>query len=309
MIVVMGATGATGNALLHSLLALGAPVRALTRTPHIPIPGTTGATGIRPLPVEVQYADAADPRALRAAFKGAGQLFLAMANGPEQVALETRVIDIAAQAGIGHIVKISAPAAEADSPVAVSRGHHAVEERLRACGLTHTILRPSAFMQNLLRLAPAVAQGVILGAMGEAPCNYVDCRDIGDVAAAALTRPGIAGGTYTLTGPEAVAYPELAARLTTLTGRPVRYVDLAPDELRDSLIRHAHMPDWLADHVTEIQQLAVTRPENPTTTVTDLLGRPPRTLDAFLREHHAHFRSTDLSAEPRPRQASGVRPV
>ncbi|MFZ3494807.1 NmrA family NAD(P)-binding protein [Streptomyces sp. 5.8] len=308
----MGATGATGNALLHSLLALGAPVRALTRTPHIPIPGatsTTGATGIHPLPVEVQYADAADPRSLRTAFKGADQLFLAMANGPEQVALETRVIDIAAQAGIGHIVKISAPAAEADSPVAVSRGHHAVEEHLRACGLTHTVLRPYAFMQNLLRLAPAVARGVILGTMGEAPCNYVDCRDIGDVAAAALTRPGIAGGTYTLTGPEAVAYPELAARLTTLTGRPVRYVDLAPDELRDSLIRNAHMPDWLADHVTEIQQLAVTRPENPTTTVTDLLGRPPRTLDAFLREHHAQFRSTDLSAEPRPRPAPGVLPV
>ncbi|MFD6892162.1 NmrA family NAD(P)-binding protein [Streptomyces sp. NPDC059957] len=306
MIVVMGATGATGNALLHSLLALGAPVRALTRTPHLPIPG---ATGTHPLPVEVQYADAADPRSLRSAFQGADQLFLAMANGPEQVALETRVIDIAAQAGIGHIVKISAPAAEPDSPVAVSRGHHAVEEHLRACGLAHTVLRPYAFMQNLLRLAPAVARGVILGAMGEAPCNYIDCRDIGDVAAAALTRPGIAGGTYTLTGPEAVAYPELAARLTTLTGRAVRYVDLAPDELRDSLIRNAHMPDWLADHVTEIQQLAITRPENPNTTVTDLLGRPPRTLDAFLREHHAHFRSADPSAERRPRPPSDVLPV
>lgn len=294
MIVVMGATGATGNALLHSLRALGAPVRALTRTPHIPV---LGATGAHPQPVEVQYADAADPGSLRTAFKGADQLFLALANGPEQVALETRVIDIAAQSGIGHIVKISAPAAEADSPVAVSRGHHAIEEHLRACGLTHTVLRPYAFMQNLLRLAPAVAQGVILGAMGEAPCNYIDCRDIGDVAAAALTRPGIAGGTYTLTGPEAVAYPELAARLTTLTGSAVLYVNLAPDELRDSLIRNAHMPDWLADHVTEIQQLAVTRPERPTTTVTDLLGRPPRTLDAFLREHHAHFHPTNPSGE------------
>ncbi|MFE2287452.1 SDR family oxidoreductase [Streptomyces sp. NPDC059443] len=287
MIVVMGATGATGNALLHSLLALGAPVRALTRTPDRPIPGTTGAH--RP-PVEVQYADATDPHSLRTAFKGAGRLFLAMANSPVQVELETRVIDIAAEAGIGHIVKISAPAAEADSPVAVSRGHHAVEEHLRASRLTHTILRPYAFMQNLLRLAPAVAQGVILGTMGEAPCNYIDCRDIGDVAAAALTRPDIAGGTYTLTGPEAVSHPELASRLTALTGHRIRYVDLTPDELRESLIRNAHMPAWLADHVTEIQRLAVARPETPTAAVTDILGRPPRTLDAFLREHQGHFR-------------------
>ncbi|MFD9336282.1 SDR family oxidoreductase [Streptomyces sp. NPDC060028] len=287
MIAVMGATGATGNALLHSLLALGAPVRALTRTPHRPIPGTTGAH--RP-PVEVQYADATDPHSLRTAFKGAGQLFLAMANSPAQVELETRVIDIAAHTGIGHIVKISAPAAEPDSPVAISRGHHAVEEHLRASGLTHTILRPYAFMQNLLRLAPTVAQGVIRATTGDAPINHVDCRDIGDVAAAVLTRPGIAGATYTLTGPEAVSYPELASRLTALTGDPIRYVNLTPDELRDDLIHNAHMPTWLADHVTEIQQLAIARPETPTTTVSDILGRPPRTLDAFLHEHHGHFR-------------------
>ncbi|MFD8791894.1 NmrA family NAD(P)-binding protein [Streptomyces vinaceus] len=283
----MGSTGATGNALLQSLLTLGTPVRALTRTPHEPIPGIAGA---RQTPVEVRYADATDPHSLTAAFKDAGQLFLAMANSPAQVELETRVIDIAAHAGIGHIVKVSAPAAEPDSPVAVSRGHHAVEEHLRASGLTHTILRPYAFMQNLLRLAPSVAQGVILGTTGDAPFNYIDCRDIGDVAAAALTSPGIAGGTYTLTGPEAVSYPELASRLTALTGHRIRYVNLTPNELRDDLIHRAHMPTWLADHVTEIQQLAVARPETPTTAVTDILGRPPRTLDAFLDEHHTRFR-------------------
>ncbi|MBB4944496.1 uncharacterized protein YbjT (DUF2867 family) [Kitasatospora gansuensis] len=283
----MGATGATGNAVLRSLLALGAPVRALTRNPERPIPGTTDP---HTAPPEVRYADAADARSLAAAFEGAGQLFLAMANGPDQTELETRVIDTAARAGIGHIVKISAPAAEPDSPVAVSRGHHAIEEHLRASGLAHTVLRPYAFMQNLLRLAPAAAQGVILGAMGEARCTYVDCRDIGDVAAAALTRPDLVGGTYTLTGPEALSHAELAARLSTLTGRQIRYTDLAPGELRDTLVHRAGMPLWLAEHVTEIQQLAVARPESPTGTVERVLGRPPRTLDAFLYEHRDHFR-------------------
>ncbi|MEV6678891.1 hypothetical protein AB0N09_18835 [Streptomyces erythrochromogenes] len=136
----------------------------------------------------------------------------------------------------------------------------------------------------------AVAQGVILGAMGEAPCNYVDCRDIGDVAAAVLTRPDIPGGTHVLTGPEAVSHPELAGRLSVLTGHPIRYVDLAPDELRDHLVRRARMPGWLADHVTEIQQLAVARTEYPTDDVARILGRPARTLDAFLREHRDRFR-------------------
>ncbi|WP_441249013.1 NmrA family NAD(P)-binding protein [Kitasatospora sp. McL0602] len=283
----MGATGTTGTALLHSLRALGTPVRALTRTPQRPLPGTADA---HHLPIQTQYADATDPSSLRSAFEGATQLFLAMANSPAQVELETRVIDIAARTGIEHIVKISAPAAEPDSPVAISRGHHAIEEHLRAGGLTHTVLRPYAFMQNLLRLAPTVTHGVLVGAMGDAPCNYIDARDIGEVAAAALTRPAIAGGTYTLTGPEAVSYPDLAARLVTLTGSRIRYVDLTPDELRDHLVQRAHMPPWLAAHVAEIQQLAVARPEAPTGTVADILGRPPRTLDAFLDEHRDHFR-------------------
>ncbi|MER8184908.1 NmrA family NAD(P)-binding protein [Kitasatospora sp. NPDC094015] len=281
MITVIGATGTTGTALLRSLHALGVPARALTRTPQ--------QDERTPL-LEVRHADAARPASLHAAFEGTSQLFLAMANGPEQVELETRVIDIAADSGVRHIVKISAPAAEADSPVAVSRGHHAVEQHLRVAPVTHTVLRPYAFMQNLLRQAPGVAAGsVLLGAMGDAPCNYIDGRDIGDVAAAVLTRPDLAGGTYTLTGPEAVSHPELADRLTALTGTPVRYVDLPPEALRDHLVRQARMPGWLADHVTEIQQLARTRPEHPTGTVAHLLGRPPRTLHAFLQEHRHHF--------------------
>ncbi|MFE2481594.1 SDR family NAD(P)-dependent oxidoreductase, partial [Streptomyces sp. NPDC059389] len=87
-----------------------------------------------------------------------------------------------------------------------------------------------------------------------------------------------------------VSHPGLAARISTLSGHRIRYVDLAPDELRDHLVHYAHMPTWLADHVTEIQRLAITRPETPTNTVTDILGRPPRTLDAFLHEHPTPFR-------------------
>ncbi|MCM2387180.1 NmrA family NAD(P)-binding protein [Streptomyces sp. CWNU-1] len=287
MIVIMGASGTTGGALLRSLAASGVPSRALTRDPdrlRAHLGDTAGDL------VEVMPADAADTASLRAAFKGARQLFLAMANSPTQVELETRVVDTAADSGIEHIVKISDPVAAADSPVALSRGHHAVEEHLRASGLTHTVLRPYAFMQNLLLLAPAVAtQGIILGAMRDAPCNWIDCRDIADVAAAALTRADLAGGTYVLTGSEAVGYGGLAEILTRLLGRPVRYLDLAPHELRENLIHHAHMPPWLANHVVEIQQLAVSHPESPTDAVARILGRDPRTLDAFLHEHLGRF--------------------
>ncbi|MGW6914328.1 NmrA family NAD(P)-binding protein [Kitasatospora sp. NPDC054939] len=287
MIVVMGAGGATGGATLQSLARLGVHTRALSRDSGRLAARLDGHT--RSL-VEVLPADAGDPDSLRAAFRGARQLFLTMANGPQQVDHELRAVDLAVASGVEHIVKISAPAAEPDSPVAVSRGHHRIEQHLRASGVTATVLRPYAFMQKLLLLAPGIAAaGLIHGAMGAAPCNYVDCRDIGDVAASVLTRPEQAGGTYELTGGRAYSHSEVAELLGALLGRPVRYVDLAPEELHAHLVARAGMPDWLAAHVVEIQRLAVLRPERPDDTAVRLTGRAPRTLESFLREHREAF--------------------
>ncbi|GAA1981557.1 NmrA family NAD(P)-binding protein [Catenulispora subtropica] len=285
MIAILGATGTTGNALLRTLTAQGVPCRALTRTPH-KLAGTVAVAA----PVEVVPADAADPRSLRTALKGCDQLFLSMANQPNQVELEIAAIDAAAAAGVEHVVKLSAPAAEPDSPVAVSRGHAAIEAHLLAAVPHVTILRPYAFMQKLLLLAPGVTAGnVIVGAMGQAPCNYIDARDIADVAAVALTRRQAAGTVYELTGGRAVSHPELAALLSSLTGRRIAYVDLDPAEFHAHLVRTAGMPDWLAWHIVEIQQLAVNRPESPNSAIEDLLGRAPRSLEDFLAQNRAAF--------------------
>ncbi|MFI6448344.1 NmrA family NAD(P)-binding protein [Kitasatospora sp. NPDC050543] len=288
MIVIMGAGGATGGATLRSLAALGAPSRALSRDPARLAAALDEHTLARTAPLP---ADAADPESLRAAFRGADQLFLTMANGPHQVRYELNAIEAAVDCGLGHIVKVSAPAAEPDSPVAVSRGHHLVEERLRSTGITTTILRPYAFMQKLLLLAPGIAAaGVVHGATGQARCNYVDVRDIGDAAAAVLTRPEVTGGTYPLTGGQAYSHPELTALLGELLDRPIRYLDLGPSELHAHLVGRAGMPDWLATHVVEIQQLAVVRKETPDDTFLRLTGHAPRTLGAFLGENLHRFR-------------------
>lgn len=288
MIVVMGAAGATGNALVHRLAEAGIPCRALTRDPN------RLRVSMNTLPtVEIRYADAANADSLRDAFDGASQLFLTMANSQDQVDLETRAIDIAARHGIRHIVKLSAPTAAPDSPVAIARWHHTIEQSLRETGLPHTILRPYAFMQKLLLLGPEISTlGHFTGCMGDAAANYIDCRDIADVAAAALTRPEIAGGTYTLTGSETFTSPQLATLLSELLDTPIRYLDLPPAEFGAQLIERSAFPEWLATHITEIQQLAVTHPEHPTDTVTRILGRPPRTLRSFLSEHLNTFRHT-----------------
>ncbi|MFD8142210.1 NmrA family NAD(P)-binding protein [Streptomyces sp. NPDC059708] len=290
MIVVMGAAGATGGATLRSLAALGTPTRALSRDPARLASALDARTLAR---TSVHPADAADPPSLREAFRGARRLFLTMANGPHQVRHELNAIEAALDLGIEHIVKVSAPAAEPDSPVAVSRGHHLVEERLRSCGIPATVLRPYAFMQKLLLLAPGIATAqVVHGAMGRARCNYVDVRDVGDAAAAVLTHPAPSGGALPLTGPRAYNYPELTTLLGELLGRPVRYLDLTPASLHAHLTGRGGMPEWLAAHVVEIQRLAVLREETPDDAAfRRLTGRAPRTLEAFLRENLDRFRS------------------
>jgi len=242
MIIIIGATGTIGSALLERLVDLGVPARALSREPE-KLRDQIGEKG-RSI-IEVASADASDPESLRRAFTGGSQLFLAMSNSPRQIELETSIIQIAAEAGIKHIVKISSPAFEKSSPVTVAGWHQQIEKTLRDSGLTHTVLRPYAFMQNLLNLAPI----------------------------------------YTLTGSEIFSYPQIAGKLSALLDRPIRYINMEPQALNRNLIEHGHMPPWIANHVVEIQAMATVVLERPTDTVKRLLGREPRTLDAFLKEY------------------------
>ncbi|MEK4058625.1 MULTISPECIES: SDR family oxidoreductase [Paenibacillus] len=288
MIVIMGATGTIGSALLERLVDLGVPVRALSREPE-KLRDQIGEKGRST--IEVALVDASDPESLRRAFTGASQLFLAMSNSPKQIELETSIIQIAAESGIKHIVKISSPAFEQSSPVAVAGWHQEIEKTLRESGLTHTVLRPYAFMQNLLRLAPTITtQNVFFGSMGDSPCNFIDCRDIADVAAEVLTNREVTGRIYTLTGSEIFSYPQIASQLSTLLNRPISYINMEPQVLLRNLIEHGHMPPWLANHVVEIQTMSTVVPESPNDTVKCLLGREPRTLDAFLHERVENFR-------------------
>ncbi|MEC0090470.1 SDR family oxidoreductase [Paenibacillus macquariensis] len=288
MIVIMGATGTIGSALLERLVDLGVPARALSREPE-KLRDQIGEKGRST--IEVASADASDPESLRGAFAGGSQLFLAMSNSPRQIELETSIIQIAVEAGVKHIVKISSPAFEKSSPVAVAGWHREIEKTLNESGITHTVLRPYAFMQNLLRLVPTVTtQDIFFGSMGDSPCNFIDCRDIADVAAEVLTNPEVSGQIYTLTGPEIFSYPQIASKLSALLARPIRYINMEPQLLLSNLIEHGHMPPWLANHVVEIQTMSTVVPEKPNDTVKRLLGREPRTIDAFLHECIENFR-------------------
>src|SRR5215211_3098346 len=223
MILITGATGTTGREVVEALRRLGAKgVRALVRDP-------ARADFIREAGFETIAGDFGRPETLDAALEGVERALLLTPPTPDTVGQHHDFIAAAAGAGVRYVVKLSAFAADADAPEGFGRWHGQSENLLKTSGLKWTMLRPNFFMQNLLGQARQIAAtGNIFQPVGDARASFIDTRDIAAVAARALTEDGHEGQTYTLTGPEALSYHDVAAKLSRATGREIKYVPVLP---------------------------------------------------------------------------------
>jgi uncharacterized protein YbjT (DUF2867 family) len=155
----------------------------------------------------------------------------------------------------------------------------------------YTILGPNYFMRNLVnRSAGDVRRrGVLLSPAGTRGISMVDPRDVAAVAARVLTEDGHRGHTYTLTGPTAPTYAEIAAMLTRLTGREVRYYDIPADEFAAWMESEGREP-WETAHAAAIFQLyREGAGELITDDVLRVTGHRPRSIEAFLAETREKF--------------------
>jgi uncharacterized protein YbjT (DUF2867 family) len=280
-ILVTGATGNTGRPLAEALVRLGAPVRAMVRD--------RASQARLPDGVQVAVADFGDPASLAAALDGAGQAYLVTPSSEQAEAQQKRFADLAAQAGVRHLVVLSQLAAAEDSPVRFLRYHAAVERHVRDLGIGYTFLRPNLFFQGLLALAkPIAAESRFFAPIGDAAVSAVDVRDIADVAAATLTEDGHQGATYTLTGPAAVTHAEMAAALGAALGREITFTDVPPEAFAESL--RGVLPPWQVEglledyaHYRRGEAAAVS------SAVADVTGRPPRDVAQFARDYAPAF--------------------
>ncbi|HTD79153.1 MAG TPA: SDR family oxidoreductase, partial [Chloroflexota bacterium] len=236
-ILVTGATGRIGTELVRRLTAAGTPVRALVHTPP-------KASSLSARQVEVVLGDFDDPASLDRAVAGVERVFLVSPPQPDQVRLQGNVVRAAQRGGVRHIVKISALGASPDWPLAVPRWHWQTEQQIEQADLAFTHLRPNYFMQMILPLAPEVIQrGTVSVPAGTGRISMVDARDVAAVAAGALLEAGHEGRIYEITGPEALAFSDVAQHLSETIGRPVRYVDIDPESALNDLVS-AGLPTW-----------------------------------------------------------------
>ncbi len=283
-VLVIGATGCVGAHVVDELLGRGMRVRAFVRD-------RVRAATVLDGRVEPADGDVGDPASIRAALDGVERVFLCTPNHPQQVEHETNVIDAAAGAGIRRLVKIGANGAQIGSPVAFWDAHGRIEAHLRQSGVPAVVLHPSSYTSNLLAAAPAIVHGGTLFApAGGAKVALIDPRDVAAVAAVALTADGHDGRTYTLTGPQAVTYHDVAHQLSAVTGRQVAYVDVPDEAAREGMLR-AGVPGWMAEQLVALWgELRRGAADTTTDVVRVLTGREPRTVSQFLRDHAAAFR-------------------
>ncbi len=280
MILVLGATGTTGGEVARQLIAAGQKPRLLVRNPDKAREFQGKA--------EIVRGDLDRPDSLVAAMKGVEKLYLvsAGANGP---ALEANAVEAAKTASVKHVVKLSVIGA--DTPVLIfSRWHAQSEKRLMESGLKWTMLRPGNFMSNALAWAKTIkSEGAFYQPTGDGRWAAIDPADVGAVALKALTTPGHEGKAYTLTGPESLSAAQYAAKLSSVLGKPVKFVDVPPEAARESLLKSGLPPVYVEALTDLLAAMKAGKTDVVTDTVEKVTGRKAGTFEAWVRRNIGAF--------------------
>jgi uncharacterized protein YbjT (DUF2867 family) len=285
MILVTGATGKTGRALVQQLAKMGVPVRALVRD-------RAKAADIAAAGAEIAVADLSRVETLVPALVGIDRAYLMTAADPQQVMLHSNFIGAAKQAGVRYIVRHSVRGADLHSPVKLGRWHAASQKELEESGIAWTHLQPIYNMQNFLTFAVTVqSQGEFYAPMKDGALSMVDARDVAAVAAAALIdNAPHQGKTYVVTGPEALTFADAAEQLSAAIGKPVRYLDIARENARKALLQRG-MPEWYVEDLLGFYDFYST---GAGAAVSDVVarstGHPGRSFRQFAHDYRSAFR-------------------
>ncbi len=288
MILVTGAAGKTGQAVVKELAAKGAKVRAFIRRPEQAV--TLEALGA----AEVSLGSLEDARALSLAVAGTRAIYHICPNVSRDELSFARAVAAAAQA---HDVKRFVFHSVLHPQIEAMPHHWAkmrAEEMLLAAGLDLTILQPTAYMQNLLGAWRGIVEDGVLRIPypAETRLSLVDLDDVADVAARVLTENGHVGATYELVGTAPLSQTEVAAAIGAALNRDIS-VEAEAVEAWETRVRAAGMGDHeraaLAAMFRYYARHGLTGNPN---TLCWLLGRAPHDFAHFIARRDNNPRQT-----------------
>ena len=245
-VLVTGATGSQGGAVVRELLAKGRKVRALTRNPSSPAAQALNARG-----VELVGADFEDRASLERAVRGASTVFAMSTffeSGAEAEARQgINLVTASAAAGVQHLVYTSVAGADRGTGIPHFDSKYQVEQAVGTLGVPYTIVAPVFFMDNTR--APWLAEGIADGRLAMAmPASrrlqQIAVADIGRFAAHVIDRPNEFLGARIDIASDELTGATAARILSRASGRDVEYVQLPIDAVRQWNEDLATMFEW-----------------------------------------------------------------
>lgn len=281
MIIITGATGQLGSAIVHHLLRL-VPAGSI----GVSVRDPAKAAGLAERGVRVRAGDFTDPKSLAHAFEGAMQVLVVSAaiRGPGAALANRAAIDAAVSAGARRVLYTSHQAASPSSLFAAQPTHAATEAHLASLGVPFTALRNGFYASTLGFYLRGALETGRLELPADGPVSWTAHADLAETAALVLAREGLLEGvTPPLTGPAALDFAQVAQEASALTGRPLERV-VVDDEAWKAAAIAGGMPGAAADFTLGMfkaarrGEFAVTDP-----TMARLLGRPATPVRAVLQ--------------------------
>lgn len=276
MILVFGATGNVGGAVVGELAVAGSQVRAVVRQPE---------RASLPTGVEAVAGDLANVDTLRPSLAGVDAAFLMSGyDGIDDLVPEMTA------AGVERVVLLSSSAAPSgDLSNAVARYHIMSERVVRDAGVAWTFLQPNSFMTNTFQWIPELRKGNLVRApFANVAVATIDPADVAAVAAKALVSADLEGRSLRLSGPEALRPADRVRILATALGR-----DLQCEAIPNHVARAEMTESMPVDYVDAFFSFFVDGTVDETMvqpTVGEVLGREPRSFADWVATHQDRFR-------------------
>ena len=287
-ILVTGATGTVGSEVVRQLSTKGETVKAAARSAN----DTTFSNLNR---VQTVQLDLNSTDTITSAFHGVDKLFLLTPFQPNMVDLTSNLVNVAKNAKIKHIVKLSVMGADAEPGITPSRLHRQAEKIIEESEIPFTFLRPNFFMQNFVNFFSHTikSQNAFYVPAGDGKISIVDVRDIASVATHVLTSNDDyrdIGKAYNITGGEALSYYQVAEILSREVGKKISYVNISDEDARKGM-KDAGADEWTINSMIElfgIIRAGYAAEVSPT--VEQITGNRPISFSRFAKDNATSFK-------------------
>lgn len=282
MILVSGAAGKTGQAMIAALSAQHQTVRAFVKNQAQKEQAREAGAG------EAVAGDMCDRYAWQRAMQSVSAIYHIGPNmHPEEEEFGYCALETAVEAGVERFVYHSVL-----HPQTEAMPHHwqklRVEERILESGLPFTILQPAAYMQNISSRWQSIREQGLYRVPYPITTrlSLVHLTDVADVAVRVLTEAGHVGATYELVGTAPLAQTEVAEHIATALGRAVEAQEVDLEQWRQQAEASGLTPYAIASLLKMFRYYAEFGFTGNPRALTWLLGRAPRTLADFVSEEN-----------------------